>query len=320
MVMRLVVLDGHTLNPGDLSWRELEALGELTVHARSAPAEVAERIADADIVFTNKTPLSAELIQGAPKLRYIGVLATGFNIVEVDAASARGIPVCNARGYGSESVAQAVFGLILNFSNHTAAHGDTVTAGDWAKSPDFCYWTSPLLELQDRTLGIIGPGAIGRATARIAQGFGMNVIASTRDPSRPAPAGVTWRTVEQVFAESDFVSLHCPLTPETEKLVDAGILQSMKSTAFLINTSRGPLIDEPALADALWAGTIAGAGLDVLSVEPPPADHPLFNVPNCVITPHIAWATQAARSRLVDITVENLRQFLAGTPTNQVNP
>lgn len=317
---RIVVLDGYTLNPGDLSWGDLEALGDLQVYDRTAPDEVAERISNAEIVFTNKAVLAAETIAAASALRFIGVLATGYNIVDVAAASARNIPVCNAPGYGPESVAQMVFAHVLNFTQRVADHGASVRSGGWVASPDFCYWKHPLQELHGATMGIVGLGTIGGAVARIAQGFGMRVIAATRDSRRPAPEGVTWRSLDELFSESDVVSLHCPLTPETAAMINAERLAQMKPTAYLINTSRGPLVDEAALADALERGDIAGAGLDVLSTEPPAATNPLLSAPRCVITPHIAWATRAARARLMGIAVENLERFLAGIPANRVNP
>lgn len=319
MVRRIVVLDGYTLNPGDLSWTELEKLGSLTVYDRSSPTEVAVRIRDAEIVFTNKVVLPPETISRADRLQFVGVLAAGFNVVDVEAAKDRGIPVCNVPDYGPESVAQMAFAHLLNFTQRVADHAASVRAGDWVASPDFCYWQHPLCELHGTTIGIVGLGTIGRATARIAHGFGMKVIATTRDASRVPPTGVSWRDLDELLAEADVVSLHCPLTPETKGIINAARLARMKPTAFLINTGRGPLLDEAALADALDRRVIAGAGLDVLSTEPPDANNSLLAARNCVITPHIAWATQAARQRLMSIAVNNLRQFLAGTPANCVN-
>ena len=317
--MNIVVLDGHTLNPGDLDWRGLEALGPCTVYDRTPPAEVAARAADAAAVLTNKTVLDAAAIAALPHLKYIGVLATGYNVVDGAAARQRGIPVTNVPAYGTRSVAQMAMAHVLNLALGVGHHAHTVRQGQWAASPDFCYWTQPLVELAGLTMGIIGFGAIGRAVADLALALGMKVL--TADLVQPAslPAGVTWSTVDEIFSAADVVSLHCPLTDETRGLVSAARLSRMKPTAFLINTSRGPLVDEAALAAALRAGRLAGAGLDVLSVEPPPADHPLVGLPNCHITPHIAWATRAARQRLMATAVENLRAFIAGKPQNVVN-
>ena len=317
--MKIVILDGHTLNPGDLSWEGFEGLGELKVYDRSSPEEVLERAQGCDALITNKAIVSAETIAAVSSLKYIGVLATGFNIVDVEAATARNIPVCNVVGYGPESVAQMVFAHILNFTHRLADQSRDAMAGGWATQPDFCYWTHPLIELKDQTLGIVGLGQIGSATARIAQGFGMQVIAYTRNPDRPAPDGVTWVTLDQLFEESDYISLHCPLTEDNENMINADRLAQMKSSAILINTGRGQLVDEPVLAKALEEGQIAGAGLDVLSSEPPSQGNPLLGVKNCFVTPHIAWATKAARSRLMDLAVDNLRSFQAGKAINRVN-
>ncbi|MDB2499639.1 D-2-hydroxyacid dehydrogenase [bacterium] len=317
--MKIVVLDGYALNPGDLNWDALEALGELTVYDRSSPEEVQERAKDCDVLITNKAIVSAETIAATDSLKYIGVLATGVNIVDVDAAAERDIPVCNIVGYGPESVAQMVFAHILNFTHRLADQARDAMAGGWSLNPDFCYWNFPLIELKDQTIGIVGLGQIGSATARIAQGFGMRVIATTRDTSRPSPDGVFWVTLDELFAESDYISLHCPLTDDTENMINTDRLEQVKDSAILINTGRGQLVDEAALALALNAGQIAGAGLDVLSSEPPKQDNPLFLAKNCFITPHIAWATKAARSRLMDMAVENLRSFQNGEVINRVN-
>lgn len=317
--MKIVVLDGYALNPGDLNWDALEALGELTVYDRSSPEKVQERAKDCDVLITNKAIVSAETIGATDSLKYIGVLATGVNIVDVDAAAERDIPVCNVVGYGPDSVAQMVFAHILNFTHRLADQARDAMAGGWSLNPDFCYWNFPLIELKDQTIGIVGLGQIGSATARIAQGFGMRVIATTRDTSRPSPDGVTWVTLDELFAESDYISLHCPLTDETENMINTDRLEQMKDSAILINTGRGQLVDESALALALNSGQIAGAGLDVLSSEPPSQDNPLFLAKNCFITPHIAWATKAARSRLMEMAVENLRSFQNGKVINRVN-
>jgi glycerate dehydrogenase len=314
---RIVVLDGHTLNPGDLDWRAIEALGTLTVHARSSAAEIVARASDADILLTNKTPVTAETIAALPKLRCIGVLATGYNVVDTAAANARGIPVCNVPGYGTASVAQHVFALLLELTQQTGHHAQTVREGRWNACPDFCYWDFPLVELAGRTLGIVGYGNIGKAVARIGAAFGMKIIASAR---RPCSAdGVEFVFTEEIFRRADVITLHCPLTDETRGLVNTACIATMKPTAFLINTGRGPLVVEQDLADALNAGRIAGAGLDVLSTEPPPSGNPLFVAKNCIITPHIAWATHASRARLMDVVAANLRAFLDGKPRNVVN-
>jgi glycerate dehydrogenase len=314
---KIVVLDGHTLNPGDLDWRGLEEIGALTVHARTPLAETVARAKGAEVLLTNKAPVSAATIEQLPELQYIGVLATGFNVVDVAAAKAREISVANVPGYGTPAVAQHVFALILELAQRTGHHAQTVRDGRWTASPDFCYWDFPLVELAGRTLGIVGFGAIGQAVANIGRAFGMKVIASTRTPR--TVEGVEFMTVDEVFRRADVVTLHCPLTPETQGLVNAARLAEMKPDAFLINTGRGPLVVERDLAEALEAGRIAGAALDVLSVEPPKADNPLLTAKNCLVTPHIAWATKAARARLMAIAVENVRAFFAGSPVNVVN-
>jgi glycerate dehydrogenase len=314
---RIVVLDGHTLNPGDLDWRGVEALGALTVHERSNDDEIVARAADADIIFTNKTPVNAATIAALPALRCIVVLATGYNVVDAAAARARGIPVCNVPGYGTASVAQHVFALVLELAQQTGHHAQTVREGRWSACPDFCYWDFPLIELAGRTLGIVGYGSIGEAVARIGLAFGMKVIASTRRPR--SAEGVEFISSDDIFRRADVVTLHCPLTDETRGLVNAARLATMKPGAFLINTGRGPLVVEQELADALNAGRIAGAALDVLSVEPPRRNNPLLGAKNCIITPHIAWATHSSRSRLMDVAVANLRAFLDGKPQNVVN-
>lgn len=314
----IVILDGFTTNPGDVSWEPLQALGSLTIHDRTPPAEIARRAAGATVVVTNKTVLAAETIAALPDLGCICVLATGVNVVDVAAARDRGIPVCNVPGYSTPNVAQAVFALLLELTNSTAAHATSVRNGAWVACPDFCFWQGDLVELAGRTLGIVGYGGIGRAVATIGRAFGMEVIASRRT-AEAAETGVRVVDLEALFRDSDVVSLHCPLTPDTTGLVNAARLATMKPTAFLINTARGGLVVEADLAAALAAGQIAGAGLDVLSVEPPPADNPLLHAPRCIITPHIAWATRAARERLIVATAENIRGFLAGSPGNVVN-
>ena len=312
------MLDGFTLNPGDLDWAPLRALGKCEVFDRTPPDAVLERARGAAVVLTNKTPLPRAVIDSLPDLRYIGVLATGCNVVDLSAANARGIPVTNAPGYGTPSVAQHVFALLLELTQHTGHHARTVRDGRWSASPDFCYWDKPLVELADRTLGVVGYGSIGSEVGRIALAFGMNVLAATRR-MRPDAGMIEFTSIDDLFRCADVVTLHCPLTAETQGLVNAQRLALMKPDSYLINTGRGPLIVEPDLADALNAGRIAGAGLDVLSAEPPATDNPLLTAKNCLITPHIAWASRAARERLLAIVVENLRAFLAGEPENVVN-
>jgi glycerate dehydrogenase len=315
--MQIVILDGYTLNPGDLSWAGLETLGPCIVYDRTEPEELVPRAAEADIVLTNKIEISREVIAQLPQLRYIGVTATGYNIVDVAAASERGIPVCNVPDYATQSVVQMVFAHLLNLTLHVADHARGVSEGRWSRSPDFCYWDFPLVEVAGLTMGLVGFGRIGRATAQVALAMGMKVLAFDKVPG--AFAGVRFVDLDGLFRQSDVVSLHCPLTPETQNLVNAERLAMMKRSAYLINTGRGPLVDERALAAALRAGQIAGAGLDVLSIEPPPPDHPLLTAPNCQVTPHIAWATRAARERLLDVAVANVKAFLAGRPQNVVN-
>jgi len=318
--MNIVVIDGFTLNPGDLSWAALERLGKCTIYDRSSPKEILNRAADAEIVVTNKAVLSREHIFALPKLKYIGVTATGYNIVDVAAARERGILVCNVPAYGTRSVAQMTFALLLELTQRVGHHAQTVHEGRWSKCPDFCYWDYPLIELDGLTMGIVGFGQIGRAVADLARAFGMKILASTRSHrGDEVDAGVRFVDLDTIFKQSDVISLHCPLTPETKHLVNAQRLALMKPTAFLLNTSRGPLIDEAALADALNSGRVAGAGLDVLSVEPPLPDNPLYHAKNCFITPHIAWATRAARARLLEASIANIEAFLRGKPTNVVN-
>lgn len=316
--MKLVVLDGYTANPGDLSWTDFEAFGELSVYERTPVSSTVERANGAEIVLTNKTLLDATVIAALPDLRYIGVLATGYNVVDVAAARERSIAVANVPAYGTENVAQAVFALILELTNRTGHHAQTVREGRWSRHVDWCYWDYPLTELCGRTLGIVGYGRIGAAVARIAKAFGMKVIAARRQPVA-GDAEASMVDLDTLFREADVVSLHCPLTPETKHLVNAERLVQMKRTALLINTARGPLIDEPALAAALDREEIAGAGLDVLSVEPPPPGNPLLQAKNCLITPHIAWATREARARLLKIAADNVRAWLAGKPQNLVS-
>lgn len=308
--MNIVVLDGYTLNPGDLSWDALRELGSCEIYDRSAPDEIVPRSTSAEIVLTNKVKLNGEYMSSVSTLKYIGVTATGYNIVDVAAARERKVIVTNVPTYGTQSVAQMTFALLLELTQHVGHHAQTVREGRWTRSPDFCYWDYPLIELDGLTLGIIGFGRIGKMVGQLAEAFGMKVLTY----SRKQPVA----EMETLFRRSDIISLHCPLTPQTEHLVNEKRLAWMKPTAFLLNTSRGPLIDESALAKALNEGRIAGAGLDVLAVEPPTADNPLLRAKNCLITPHIAWATRAARSRLMEAVVENVRAFLAGESKNVV--
>ncbi|NOU89664.1 D-2-hydroxyacid dehydrogenase [Paenibacillus sp. LMG 31460] len=317
--MQIVVLDGYTLNPGNLDWNVLDSLGELAVYDRTAESQIIERAADAEIVLTNKTPLSAQMIQQLPKLRYIGVLATGYNIVDIQAAKENGIIVTNVPAYSSNSVAQLVFALLLEFCHRVQQHSDSVLNGDWSGSIDFSYSRSPLMELSGQTMGLIGLGQIGKQTALIAQAMGMKVIATGSGRNVPQPVeGIEWVQLDELLQRSDVISLHCPLTPATNQLIDAKRIALMKPTAILINTARGGLLNEEDVAHALNESRLAGAGLDVLTVEPPRPDNPLLHARNVIITPHIAWATKEARARLMDTAVGNVRAYLDGRPVNVV--
>ncbi len=316
--MKIVLLDAHTANPGDVSWQPLEALGDCAIHPRTPAAETIARCAGAQAVITNKSPLTRDMLDALPDLKYIGVTATGYNIVDTSAARERGIVVTNVPGYSTPAVAQLVFALLLELTNHVGHHARSVEEGRWAACPDFCYWDHPVIELSGRTLGVVGFGDIGAAVAHIGQAFGMRVLASRREWKSAPPAGIEAATTDEIFAQADAISLHCPLTEATRHLVGERTLGLMKPEAFLINTGRGPLVDEAALAAALNAGRIAGAGLDVLSVEPPGAGNPLIGARNCLITPHIGWASREARVRLIEQTAANLRAFLAGTAVNVV--
>ena len=362
-IMKIVILDGYTLNPGDLSWDWLTPFGEVVIYDRTAPGEIAARLADANVIFTNKTPLDASVLGRLRSLKYIGVTATGYNIVDTAAAKAKGVVVANAPAYGTVSVVQMTFALLLELCLHVQKHSDSVYQGKWARSPDFCYTNFPLVGFEGKTMGIIGYGDIGRKVGEVAAAFGMKVLAAGRrskeavveedtashedgaarrdDVVREESARrreeaarreiIRWedpvqredfkRTgLEELLAESDFVSIHCPLTPQTKGMIDKDRLALMKASAFLINTSRGPIIVEEDLAEALNNNIIAGAGVDVLSLEPPREGNPLFHAKNCIITPHIAWATKEARSRLMEITRENFSAFMKGSPVNVVNP
>lgn len=314
--MKITILDGYAENPGDLSWEWLNEYGEVNIFERTPKEKIAERCADSEILITNKTPLREELLRNLPKLRFIGLLSTGFNVVDWQYCSEKGIPVCNIPSYSTEAVAQLTFAHILEHTNSVAAHSDSVHSGEWSACKDFCYWVAPLTELSGKTLGIIGFGKIGKAVAKIALAFGMKVVASTNHPS-PFD-GVEFADKDKLLERSDYVTLHCPLTAETEKMVNAEFLAKMKKSAILINTSRGQVIDEDALAEALKNGVIAGAGLDVMSEEPPKASNPLLSVPQCHITPHIAWAGYETRTRLMEICKSNVDAFFKGKPINCV--
>jgi glycerate dehydrogenase len=314
------VIDGYTLNPGDNPWAPLEELGQLTVHARIDPDSVIEVARDANVVITNKCPVSKAAIEKLPQLKFIAVSATGYNIVDVAAARERGIPVSNVPEYGTKTVAQFTWALILALCHQVERHSESVHAGEWAKSPDFCYWLTPQIELDGKLLGLVGYGRIAQRVGAIGAAFGMRVLASGRPGSaRPKSAAVEWLDNDALFERANIVSLHCPLTPQTERMVNRQMLGRMKRGAFLINTSRGGLVDERDLAEALRSGQIAGAAVDVVSAEPIRADNPLLSAPNCLITPHIAWTTLAARERLMRTTAENVAAFLAGKPINVVN-
>ncbi|MCK9252906.1 MAG: D-2-hydroxyacid dehydrogenase [Clostridiales bacterium] len=317
--MKIVVLDGYTLNPGDLSWDGLKDLGDVTIHDYTPTDQIVARAQDAEILFTNKTPLTAATLAQLDKLTYIGVLATGYNVVDVKAAAARGVAVTNIPTYGTSSVAQMVFALLLELCHHVQLHSDAVRGGEWSASRDFCFWKTPLVELQGKTIGIVGFGRIGRQVAKIADAFGMRVLAQDKFQG-PAPdlADFRWAELDELLAQSDVVSLHCPLFPDTAGLINQETLARMKPSAFLINTSRGGLIVDQDLSDALNRNQIAGAALDVLSVEPPPADNPLLKAKNILVTPHISWATAEARARLMGIAVDNLKAYLAGKPVNVI--
>jgi len=316
----MVVLDGHTLNPGDLSWEGIKNQGELIVYDRTSEDEIVDRCQGAEVIFTNKTPLKKAEIQQLPDLKFIGVLATGYNVVDTAFAKSRNIMVSNVPGYGTSSVVQMTFALLLELCLHVQQHSESVHAGDWTKSPDFCYWNYPLVELAGKTIGIIGFGSIGQRVADVASAFGMEVIGhSRRQTDQYHRKNFRWVALQELLEQSDVVSLHCPITPETNGLINKASLAKMKKTAFLLNTSRGPLVVDQDLAEALNTNTIAGAGIDVLSVEPPVDGNILFKARNCVITPHIAWATKEARNRLMDIAAANLAAYLSGNPVNLVN-
>ncbi len=318
--MKIVVLDGYTLNPGDNPWTPLESLGQMVVYDRTPEGQIAERAADAQILLTNKTFLSEETLGKLPDLKFIAVLATGYNIVDVGAAARRQIPVSNVPEYGTDSVAQHVFAVILHFAHHCALHDQLVREGQWQRCGDFCFWQTPLIELMGKQLGIVGFGRIGRRVGELAHAFGMRVMAYDVSPDSPPDyQPFTWGSLESVFSESDIVTLHCPQTDENAGMVDRTLLSKMKPSGLLVNAARGGLICEEDLAEALNNGLLSGAALDVLSSEPPAVDNPLLHAKNCLLTPHIAWATLEARRRMMAITAENVQAFLQGKPQNVVN-
>ena len=316
--MKIIVLDGYALNPGDLSWDEMKLLGELEIYDRTSPEQVLERSIGAEALITNKTVLTSDHMDALPNLKYIGVLATGYNVVDINAAKEHNIVVTNIPAYSTQSVAQMVFAHLLNITQRVGYYSKENTNGRWAKNQDFCYWDTNLIELAGKKIGIVGFGNIGQATARIALAMDMKVLAYTSKNQADLPTGILKVDLDELFSASDVISLHCPLTPETKELVNTKRLNMMKKNAILINTGRGPLINEKDLADALNKESIAGAGLDVLSTEPPLADNPLLTAKNCFITPHIAWATYEARTRLMQIAIDNLKSYMEGNIINNV--
>lgn len=317
--MKIVILDAYAANPGDLSWDEFAALGELTVYDRTAQEDAAARIGDAEVVFINKVRLTDEIFAACPNLKLVSILATGYNIVDLAAAKRRGITVCNVPGYSTRAVVQMTFALLLEICQQVGLHSGAVHTGRWQSCPDFCFWDRPLIELDGKTMGIVGYGAIGTAVGTVAQALGMKLLVTARH-EKPVPEGARFVSLPELLAQSDVVSLHCPQTAENARMIDAGALAQMKDGAILLNTARGGLLDEQAVADALRSGKLLAAGMDVVSAEPIRADNPLLTAPNCFLTPHIAWAPLETRRRLQAISAENLRAFLAGKPQIVVNP
>ena len=317
--MKIVILDAYAANPGDLSWDEFAALGELTVYDRTAQEDAAARIGDAEVVFINKVRLTDEIFAACPNLKLVSILATGYNIVDLAATKRRGITVCNVPGYSTRAVVQMTFALLLEICQQVGLHSGAVHTGRWQTCPDFCFWDRPLIELDGKTMGIVGYGAIGSAVGTVAQALGMKLLVTARH-EKPVPEGARFVSLPELLAQSDVVSLHCPQTAENARMIDAGALAQMKDGAILLNTARGGLLDEQAVADALRSGKLLAAGMDVVSAEPIRADNPLLTAPNCFLTPHIAWAPLETRRRLQAISAENLRAFLAGKPQNVVNP
>lgn len=316
--MKIVELDGYAANPGDISWDGLKELGELTIYPRTAPEEVVERAKEADAILINKVNITEAVLEQLPKLKYIGVLATGYNVVDVEAAHKRGVVVTNIPSYSTESVVQMTFAHIFNITNQVAHYGDASRQGRWSANPDFCYWDTPLMELSGKTLGIVGLGHIGQRVAAIAHQFGMDVFAVTSKDAMSLPKGIQKTTLDGLLGVADIISLHCPLTKDNNHLIDAEKISRMREGAILINTARGALVDEQAIADALESGHLAGYGADVMEQEPPRKDCPLFSQPHANLTPHIAWATKEARERLMRICVDNVRAFKEGKPINEV--
>ena len=317
--MKIVILDAYAANPGDLSWDEFAALGDLTVYDRTAQEDAAARIGDAEVVFINKVRLTDEIFAACPNLKLVSILATGYNIVDLAAAKRRGITVCNVPGYSTRAVVQMTFALLLEICQQVGLHSGAVHTGRWQTCPDFCFWDRPLIELDGKTMGIVGYGAIGSAVGTVAQALGMKLLVTARH-EKPVPEGARFVSLPELLAQSDVVSLHCPQTAENARMIDAGALAQMKDGTILLNTARGGLLDEQAVADALRSGKLLAAGMDVVSAEPIRADNPLLTAPNCFLTPHIAWAPLETRRRLQAISAENLRAFLAGKPQNVVNP
>ena len=317
--MKIVVLDGYTENPGDLSWKDLEALGETTIYDRTPVELVEERIGDAEIVITNKTPIDKEIFEKRQNIKYVGVLATGYNVVDVNTAAEKGIPVCNIPTYGTTAVAQMVFALLLEICHHVGTHSEAVKMGEWSNNVDWCFWKYPLIELAGKTMGIVGFGRIGKAVGRLAKAFGMNVLAYDEYESEEGKAIADYVTLDELYTKSDVISLHCPLFPATTGMICKESIAKMKDGVILINTSRGPLINEADLAEALQSKKVYAAGCDVVSTEPIKADNPLLGCYNSILTPHIAWAPKESRQRLMDIAVDNVRNFLNGTTVNAVN-
>lgn len=317
--MKIVILDAYAANPGDLSWDEFAALGDLTVYDRTAQEDAAARIGDAEVVFINKVRLTDEIFAACPNLKLVSILATGYNIVDLAAAKRRGITVCNVPGYSTRAVVQMTFALLLEICQQVGLHSGAVHTGRWQTCPDFCFWDRPLIELDGKTMGIVGYGAIGSAVGTVAQALGMKLLVTARH-EKPVPEGARFVSLPELLAQSDVVSLHCPQTAENARMIDAGALAQMKDGAILLNTARGGLLDEQAVADALRSGKLLAAGMDVVSAEPIRAYNPLLTAPNCFLTPHIAWAPLETRRRLQAISAENLRAFLAGKPQNVVNP
>lgn len=318
--MKTVILDAYVANPGDLSWESLEKLGELQIYDKTKPADVVSRIGDADIIIVNKTVIDEAVLVACPSIKFITVLATGYNVVDTEAAAARGIPVSNVPAYSTDSVVQHVFALLLEICIHVGAHNKAVKDGEWSRSPYFSFWNYPLIELAGQTLGIVGYGSIGRSVAKVAMALGMKVVANRRNPKpEDSEDGVQMVTLDELYAVSDVITLHAPLNDSSKGMINRDSIAQMKDGVIIINTARGPLIVEADLAEALDSGKVYAAGIDVTSEEPMPADNPLLTRDNCIITPHIAWAPLAARRRLLDITTANVKAFLGGKPQNQVN-